>query len=64
MTPREKFENLPQVKEILKCGAIYFCPVRKHYETTKSSLMMCVYFINGAWYSYQHIFSVMNKSED
>lgn len=64
MERNEEFEALPQIKEILRCDEIYFCPLSKNYKTSKDSLIMCVYFINGAWYSYQHVLSFMNKSED
>lgn len=53
MTPREEFENLPQIKSILASDDIYYCTLSGNYKTKKDKLLMCVYFLNGAWYTYQ-----------
>lgn len=53
MTSREEFENSPQIKSILVSKDIYYCALSGNYKTKKDKLLMCVYFINGAWYAYQ-----------
>lgn len=46
------FEGLPQIKEILRSGDIYFSILSNNYTTKKQSLTHCVYFINGSWHGW------------
>ncbi|WPE80231.1 hypothetical protein SB581_12235 [Acinetobacter baumannii] len=50
---REAFEALPQIKEILRGEDVYFSTLSMNYTSKKTELEHCVYYINGAWYSWQ-----------
>ncbi|WDZ50213.1 hypothetical protein LF296_12870 [Acinetobacter vivianii] len=50
---RKAFEALPQIKEILRGEDVYFSTLSMNYTSKKTELEHCVYYINGAWYSWQ-----------
>ncbi|EXC28095.1 DUF551 domain-containing protein [Acinetobacter sp. 809848] len=50
---REAFEALPQIKSILVNEEFYFSTLSMNYKSNKPDHLHCVYFINGAWYSWQ-----------
>lgn len=50
---REKFEKLPEIREIMNSHGIYFMNHSGFYEAAEFKDFECEQYVNGAWYAYQ-----------